>query len=310
MVVAPIEREQGNLNEGSEPRPSVILRRVGERLGSNFRPERGVRHLGSSAGVLAHKLQGALCRTSGSKETRTFGIEPSCSSKYGQYHSVGLHSETRRDPLLVPLRTGKRPTALDFPEEYLPAYKIYSGSEKGKGEQAQQEEPGPSHRVDPRLRSVSESLVSLGNSPCGSLRHIPFQKTGGILFGGRKSQSSDGRRLPTRLVSRRRLRFSSVQDPGTSSEEICSFRRNMDDPDSPLLASTRLVHRGGGVDSRFSQIPPKKDGSSQTTTLPEVSSKPPCSRSDCLSTIERLVRARGFFSQSCKRDCESPQSFY
>ncbi|XP_068244850.1 uncharacterized protein, partial [Palaemon carinicauda] len=61
-----------------------------------------------------------------------------------------------------------------------------------------------------------------------------------------------------------------------------------------------MVHRSGGHVGGLSKKPSSMSEASQTAPLREVSSKPPRSSTNCLQTIEKLVRARGFSAQAAR----------
>ncbi|XP_068221279.1 uncharacterized protein [Palaemon carinicauda] len=156
-----------------------------------------------------------------------------------------------------------------------------------------------------RERRVHRGTAMAGRrSQDSSSTSLPPTKTRGspttVLLPSPGQGSNSSRHLLHGLDRDRHLCVPPVQDYQPSHQEIRSPRGRENDLDSSILASKRMIHRGGGDVSGLSEKPSSKSKSSQTAPLREVSSKPPRSTTDCLQTIEKLVRARGFSTQAAR----------
>ncbi|XP_064113369.1 uncharacterized protein LOC135220008 [Macrobrachium nipponense] len=90
---------------------------------------------------------------------------------------------------------------------------------------------------------------------------------------------------------------SPVLDPGAIAIDAMLWNwKGMDVYAFPpfKLLGERLVRRGHVISGRLSKDSTRKNRSTQTAPLREVSQKPLRSESDCIQTIEKLARARGF----------------
>ncbi|XP_064104939.1 uncharacterized protein LOC135214501 [Macrobrachium nipponense] len=295
-----LRKERGLVSRSSEPKPNLVLRRFREGMGSDSRDKRSIRPMEEGSARLAYKLQRTLCRSSSSKSLRDRGVRSSGTGQLGQHHSVGLYQETRGNSLSFSVPYNKRAVVLGKRKESDASHKICERREEHQSRQAKQVKPSSPHRMDPSHSGVSSSVVPVGQSTYRPIRHLPIQKDRELLLLSGRPESDSGGRHAAGLVRPRCLRLSPLQNVRSGVKKICGIKRDETNSHCSLLAVSRLVHRGTGMDSGLPKISSTQERSSQTTPFREVPSKPPRSLSDCLSTIERLFRARGFSSKASK----------
>ncbi|XP_064110285.1 uncharacterized protein LOC135218072 [Macrobrachium nipponense] len=241
-----------------------------------------------------HQQEGTSSSASSSRSLRTSSLGLRVARKLGQHDSSSLHQEAGRDPLILPFRESKGAPSLDRGTENNSPNQIYPRGKERKSRPFEQKGSGPSHGMDAAFRSMQQDLEPLGETQYRPLRNALECETGEILLTNIRSKGRGSRRSPSKLGGDRRVRFSSFQDPRRGSKKVRLFGGSKTDPHRSILASTRLVHRGTGMDDRFPEVPSTAERSSQTAPLRQIPQKPPRSRSDCLQTVEGLVRARGF----------------
>ncbi|XP_064081163.1 uncharacterized protein LOC135197885 [Macrobrachium nipponense] len=247
-------KERRRIACSAEPRPSVIYRRFGVGMGSDARSKGGVRHLDKGTGVLAHQLQGTCGHTPSLKVLRRDSQRRGDTDKLGQHHGSGLHTQARRHALFLPLSVDKKPVNLDGRKRHISPHKVCSRDQECESGQTEQEKSGPSHRMDSTRRSVSKSLVPVGETSHRPVCDVPLQKNRDLLLSSGRSESLRNRRVSHGLVGCGRIRLSPVQNPGGSAQEVRSFEEHEVDTHSPILASPGMVHGGTGVDSGLPQI--------------------------------------------------------
>ncbi|XP_064095190.1 uncharacterized protein LOC135207390 [Macrobrachium nipponense] len=147
---------------------------------------------------------------------------------------------------------------------------------------------------------MPEPVEFMGSSSGGPICDRNYEEVTDVLLSSPRPSSSRSRCLPSRLDGPRCVRLSPVQNSRKGYEEVQGESRHETDSHSPLLAGPRLVHRGTGMDSRHTKNTSSKSRSTQTASLQQVSQEHPRSGSDCVQTIERLVRARGFSKEAAK----------
>ncbi|XP_064096520.1 uncharacterized protein LOC135208347 [Macrobrachium nipponense] len=299
LVVGPTKTQPRLVSSCAQPSPSVIFRCLGVGLGSNSRCERSVRHLERRTGALAHQQKGVGSSSSGPPSLRVSGHRIGVASERRQHHSPSLHQEAGRNTFLLPLRESKGVASMDQGKEHHSPHQVHPRRKECEGRSSQQKRPSPSHGMDSPSRSVQQTVEPLGKTKPRPVCDPLECKTGELLLTNFRPKGSSSRRSSSGLVGNRRVRFSPFQDLMRSSEEVCLSGRSKTNSDRPFLASSRLVHRGTGMDGGFSEAS-TQERSSQTAPLRQISQKPPRSQSDCLQTVEGLVRARVFSRKAAK----------
>ncbi|XP_064118456.1 uncharacterized protein LOC135223688 [Macrobrachium nipponense] len=271
----------------SEPRSSVVLRRVHDRLGSNTGGEGSVRPLERGTEVLAHKPQGIGSNSIGSPILREKNYGTDCPDQLGQHHGSRIYQETGRDSLSVPVRDSERYLALGENEKYNDPDKIRFRSAERSCRPSQPSTSAASNRMDSPSRGLPRVVEALGTPISRPLRDIEDEEASDLLLPGSRPRSNSYRCHAMELEGDGCLRLFSIQTPGRSDQEVCGFRRSKNDADRPLLACKRLVRRGHVISGRLPKDPTRKNRSTQTAPLREVSQKPLRSESDCIQTIEK-----------------------
>ncbi|XP_066987475.1 uncharacterized protein [Macrobrachium rosenbergii] len=141
---------------------------------------------------------------------------------------------------------------------------------------------------------MSGAVEALGTSLDRPVRDVEDEKAASVLLSRARPRSSSSICPPLGLEGSGPLCLSPLQDLGGSHQEVCGFRRVKDDVNRPLLAVDRVVHRGHDIPGGLPKDASHESRSSQTAPLREVPQKPPHSESDCIQTIEKLARTRGF----------------
>ncbi|XP_064118812.1 uncharacterized protein LOC135223853 isoform X1 [Macrobrachium nipponense] len=133
-----------------EPRPSVVFRRLGLGMGSNTGKAGGLGLLEQRTGKLSYQSERTDCSFSGSQGVRKCSTQQRGAGQLRQHDGVGLHQQTRRNPLRVPLQDVKRASSLDETEKRDIIDMLHSRGEECKGRHPEQEtsslgKPGVAH---------------------------------------------------------------------------------------------------------------------------------------------------------------------
>ncbi|XP_066984696.1 uncharacterized protein [Macrobrachium rosenbergii] len=294
MVERSPKTSRGTFPASEEPRPSVVLRRIGLGVGSNTGKDGSLRLLDQRSDRMAHQPKGTDCYPSGSNRVRRSSGEKSSSGQLRQYDGVGLHQESGRHSLLLSIRDRQKAPSLDKGERCYSCYPLYSRRKECEGRHAEQKESSSVDRVDASPGRLQEPVADLGPTMHRPLRHSSNEEVGNLLFSRSRSRSGPHRRVSAGLVQLRRVCVSPIQSYSQSFAEVRSSRRDQDDPSGSLLAYKGMVHRGTGMDGGHPEKTTSQNRSTQTTPLGKISPKPPSSTNDCLQTIKKLARAKGF----------------
>ncbi|XP_064115143.1 uncharacterized protein LOC135221257 [Macrobrachium nipponense] len=178
--------------------------------------------------------------------------------------------------------------------------KVHSGGEECQSGPAEHGRATTSDGVDAASRGMPESEETVGPFSSGPFSDCNDEEIASLLLSSPRPSSSRGGCLPVRVDGSGCLRLSSVQDSRKGHEKVQLELRDKTHSHSSLLAGPKLVHRSTGMDSGHTKNTARRSRFTQTTSLRQVSQEHPCSGSDCVQTIERLVRARGFSREAAK----------
>ncbi|XP_068238218.1 uncharacterized protein [Palaemon carinicauda] len=292
--------ERGSVPGSQEPKPRVVLRRVGFGLGCDSGRSGMFGSLDVGSEEHAHQRQGAISGPLGLDEFREHSSKQSGRGQFRQHHSFGVHLQARRHSLPHSVRDRKGPPHLVKKSRHLPVDKVHPGGLERLGRLSQSERSGDPHGMDPPQGRVQESLGDLGSTLHRPLCHLVDQKAPDLLLASPRSRGDPHRRVSTGLVSPGLVRIPTVQDRQQGTAEVRLSRRDKVDVGCSPLARERVVHRGTSMAGRHSKESSSKDRSLTAAPRKGSSSKPPRASSDCFQTIERLSRARGFSKEAAR----------
>ncbi|XP_068230926.1 uncharacterized protein [Palaemon carinicauda] len=257
-------------------------------------------HVESGAKDTSHQLQGAFGSSSGLDKLQVPPAKQGGGGELRQHHSLGLHLQARRDSFEEVVRDRKGPPHLVKRSKDFAGNEVHSGRHECHGRSPQPEGSGHPHRVDPSQECLQQTMGPVGSAHHRSIRYLDDQETPDVLFSDSRPSSSSRGCLSAGLVPSRPVCVPSVQDCQQGTSEVRLSRRDTVDVGCSPLARERMVHRGTAMASRRSQDSSSKSGPSTSASRKEGTPKPPRSSSDCLQTIERLSRARGFSKEAAR----------
>lgn len=267
LVAGSVDLRGRNLPTQKEPRPSVVLRCFGVGMGSNTGEQGSFRLLGRGTNRMAHqqeRVDGHLVRF---KSLQGICRGENNRSEFRQHHGSCVYQQTRRDSFFTSLRNSKRAPSVDKRPQGGAFDEIRAGAEECKSRHAQQKRASSAHGMDSQSSSLPETVEFMGEAFNRPLRLQPEQENPELLLSSPGQRSNSSRRLLDGLDGDGHLCVPSVQDNQSSSQEIRPPRFRENDPGSPLLASKRVVHRGGGDVSGLSEKSSPKSKASQTAPL-------------------------------------------
>ncbi|XP_064098133.1 uncharacterized protein LOC135209366 [Macrobrachium nipponense] len=249
---------------------------------------------------LAYQQERADGSFSSSSGIRGMCGRQSSGNKHGQRDCSSVCQETRRHPLLFSERDSQESVAMGKGQKYRPPNKICTRRIKCQSGPLEPEKSGPAYRMDSQIRGMRNAMEVMGATFHRLVCNQQDKEDADVLLTGAGSTSGSSRRVPHELGRTGSVRLPSLQSDTQSIKEVRAVRRNQNDPDIPVLADARLVRRDVAVTSGSSKNPSIASRSAQTAPLQTVSQEYPRSSANCLSTVEKLLRARGFSREAAK----------
>ncbi|XP_064120443.1 uncharacterized protein LOC135225117 [Macrobrachium nipponense] len=300
VVAGSSEAGRGSLTSTSEPTANTVLRRTRPRLGSNTGEQRDFGAMKQNRKDMAYQQERADGSFSSSSGIRGVCVRQSSGNKHGQRDCSSVCQETRRHPLLFSERDSQESFAMGKGQKYRPPNEICTGRIECQSGPLEPEKPGPANRMDSQVGGMQNAMEVMEAAFHRLVCDQQDKKDADVLLPGSRPTSSSSRRIPHELGRAGSVRLPSFQSATQSIEEVHAVRRSQNDPDIPVLADPRLVRRDVAVASGSSKNPSVASRSAQTTPLQTVSQEYPHSTANCLSTVEKLLRARGFSREAAK----------
>lgn len=300
VVVRSKKIRERSLSISVEPEPRTVCRLVRSRMGSDVGCKRNFRFVECDRKRMAHQQEGVESNPPESRTLPTIRTGTNSSGSFRQHHSVVLHKKTGGHSFLLPQRGSKRPPFVGREAQDSAPNKIHSGSPQRESGLLEQEAPGSVHRVDFARRSVQVAVETLGSTSGRPVRDEQIEQAPNLLLSCPGPSSLPDGRNATELVGSGPLRLPAVQDVRCGVEEISAPLQHQDDVDSPLLAFQGLVPSSHGSLDRLPEEPSKQSRFTQTAPLQEISRKPVKSAANCVQTIERLLRSKGFSKKAAQ----------
>ncbi|XP_068226398.1 uncharacterized protein [Palaemon carinicauda] len=300
LVEGQYQPQRGSAPGCSDPQPRSLLGRIGHGLGCDIRRSGMLGNLELESKNVTYQLQGATGSSSGLEKLQVPPSRQSGGGELGQHHGLGVHLQARRDPFYDVVRDRKGPPHLVKRSKPFSSNEVHPRQLECHGRLPQSEGTDHSNRMDPTQGCVQETVGHMGPADHRSLRNFDDQEAPIILLTNPGPSSSSYRCLSTGLVTSRPLCIPPVQDCQQGTAEVRLSRRDKVDVSCSPLARERMVHRGTSMASGRSQNSSSKSGPSTSATRKEGTPRPPRSSSDCLQTIERLSRARGFSKEAAR----------
>ncbi|XP_068242668.1 uncharacterized protein [Palaemon carinicauda] len=300
LVEGQHQPQRGSAPDCSDPQPRSLLGRIGHGLGCDIRRSGMLGHLELGAKSVTYQLQGATGSSSGLEKLQVPPSRQGGGGELRQHHGLGVHLQARRDPFYEVVRDRKGPPHLVKRSKPVSSNEVHSRQHECHGGPPQSEGSNHPNRMDPSQECMQETLGHMGPTYHRSLCNLNDQEAPKLLLANPGPSSSSYRCFSTGLVPSRPLCIPPVQDCQQGTAEVRLSRRDKVDVGCSPLARERMVHRGTAMAGGRSQNSSAKSGPSTSATRKEGTPKPPRSSSDCLQTIERLSRARGFSKEAAR----------
>ncbi|XP_064120812.1 uncharacterized protein LOC135225407 [Macrobrachium nipponense] len=291
---------RGPRTSTEKPRSSVVFRRIGRGMGCNAGEGRDLWSMARSSKRMAYQYEGADGHSSSPSALPGGSQEQGSSGQCGQHHGVGLHKETVRHSFGLPLRDSKGSLIVGEREEHYASNSLHRRREERQGGSPQQRKTGSHDGADPASRGMQQALGTMGRTDNRPLCDAEDKEATCLLLTNPRPGSSGSGHFPHGLGKTKRVRLPPIQDPRQSPEKVQGIGQRPDDINSSVLANETLDHGGDGMAGRHPQIVALSERSTQTATLREIPSKSPRSQSNCLFTIEKLARAKGFSREAAR----------
>ena len=267
-------------------------------MGGSLGKSKSTGDLVSPLEIGTHKLSGVGSSISHSETFSPKSEKQKCSDSFGQYDNSPIHKQTRGYSVSQIVSTSMETVAISHSEQHCSSSSSHSRVEKRASRQF---EPGQGQgdRVVFESQNNTSSVQSPGSTCDRSVCFLRKQENTSVLLMGTPSTSvSIG--CPLNNLGEHVclcLPPNMLDSEGITTHETVSLRANTD---STTLATPTLVSATSGATDSLSSKTSSRKQSVKSSKGKNSSSKSTVSKTDCMVTIDRQFKTKGFSKNTRK----------
>ena len=276
-------------------RPTLLVRRLGRRVGCPSRPSGRFRPVGLASGSVVHQRQGTVGRPAGSSSVPVISTRSHGGCLLRQHHSGGVSLQGGRHKISSPQLLGTGDLALDRVSFHPPSSSISSGLQQRPRGRPVSPPPAPTFRVvakHDRL-SVFKKVVA---GPNRLVCHLRQSALFDLLLTIPRSDVSRHRRVSPVLGRAPSLRVPSSGHHSACSSEAQGLLGDGAHSSGSALGPAPLVLGPAPAFAGPSCRPAIPSGPTAIASLSSSLPGSPSAQASCLASLQRFTRAAGFSS--------------
>ena len=287
-----LQVEQGNIPQPTEPRPSVVVRRIQRGMGSNNREKCIFGEMVEKRNSSSYKQFGTKGSVERTESGGVLSMQQEDSSVFRQHHSSILSTETGRDEVLGSVCISKRDVNMGRNKKHRNHSPVYQRSQECNSGLPKQEGSSYSHGVDPSFRCVQAAVEDMGPTNSRSVCDQAQQQTTNLhVSSPRRTGSSHGRHVAV-MVQHGRLCFPPFRHNSESPQQTQDVAELQNDTSGSMVASAGVVPGSSEAASGCAKNSATQTRPPETTNRKATPSKPPHSSVNRLETVLRFGRAK------------------
>ena len=279
---------------------TCVHRCVKGRLGSPSRLPRDIWPVGRTQEGMAHQPTGVGCRFPSSPPLGIPGCRFCGVSLNGQHHCGGLHQQTGRNQVPLPMQASHCPATLVSLSPDITSGQAHTGLPKRARRSIVQKGPDPPHGVVSVPQDFQVDLQGLGSPSGRPVRHSVEQQTPIIRVSHPRSNRLVCGRSDNLLGRDASICLSP--DPGHTQSSVEAPREPMRaNPNSTILARQGVVPRAPGSPDQTPIEPSRPLGPAETAPLGQIPPEPQQAGPSRVVSVQQSLKKKGFSSAVSSR---------